>query len=134
MKRLLCFIALLLLFFESMEAQIAKAIKNENGKYGCVDNKGKWIVEPQYDEIIWHADKKYGTLIDYSTHTEGLIDNYGRVVVPIGKYTIYKTYWNEEKKSFYVDVADESKRRGEKERADGGISTGSSTGKSVKTR
>lgn len=30
-----------------------------NEKYGCINNKGKWIIEPEYDLMYWDAKTKY---------------------------------------------------------------------------
>lgn len=81
-------ISALLLFSTSLYAQIDWSKKDRTtGKYGFVDEKGKWIVAPQYDNAKYHLVGEYGEV--WKGDKEGIVNNMGKLVVPCAYKSIY---------------------------------------------
>lgn len=56
----------------------------KDGKYGMTDGKGKFIVEPEYDQIFWSPS---GIIIE-SKGKFGLLDKKGKKVLPLKFYDV----------------------------------------------
>ncbi len=63
-------------------SQITDAATGENGKYGFVDKKGKWVVSPIYYFTYWDKDNHYGTFNEDSLKKEGAVNKWGKVIIP----------------------------------------------------
>ena len=53
---------------------------DKDGDLGLIDTTGKWIVEPDYDEIWAPHESGYRIIVDNSKH--GVLDSRGNVVYP----------------------------------------------------
>ena len=53
---------------------------DKDGDLGLIDTTGKWIVEPDYDEIWAPNESGYRIIVDNSKH--GVLDSRGNVVYP----------------------------------------------------
>ena len=54
---------------------------DKDGDLGLIDTTGKWIVEPDYDEIWAPHESGYRIIVDNSKH--GVLDSRGNVVYPV---------------------------------------------------
>ena len=88
MKKVYFIIIVLLLNAINIRAQIVAAQEGSNEKWGFVDEKGKWIVEPIYSYARW-SNRGYGEVYDKSVSEDacGMVDEAGKMVYPIGEYT-----------------------------------------------
>lgn len=105
MRRIVVIVHFLLLVLSSINAQIVKADHDDSYKYGFKDKNDNWIVSPQYSHTHWYDKWKVGTFnMGVSC---GLLDEWGNVIFPIGKYTYYYVYdKKDEKGSRYVELTD----------------------------
>lgn len=77
------------------DAQIVKAKYDyPNGigggiKYGFVDANGKWVVPMQYQYAYWYEDWEMGSFRNEENGPEGLLNKWGDIIFPIGKYKKY---------------------------------------------
>lgn len=78
MRRSVFFILLLIGAISAM-AQITGI--SSNGKY-FVDSKGNRVGKGDYDYIYWYDNTKHGSFQYYSNYLEGVVDQYGKEVIP----------------------------------------------------
>lgn len=90
MKRIFCFIFGYSIAFVA-NAQIVKAERDVSKVYpfGFKDAKGNWVVKPQYKLAVWNDDWKLGTFEMEYGGPRGLLDAYGKIIFPLGKYKKY---------------------------------------------
>lgn len=89
-------------------------LKGENGLWGYVSSKNynKWYIEPIYTEIRYHVFSETGCMQVKKGQDWGLIDIYGRTIIPI-KYMqiwgdqqmVYTQDWNNKKYEFNLKQA-----------------------------
>jgi len=49
--------------------------------WGFIDNKGEYVIEPQYYSLNAFEEDEPFAIVNFSSYNQGLIDEYGRVVV-----------------------------------------------------
>lgn len=76
----------------SVYAQIVDRKKGENEKWGFVDKKGKWVIKPIYYDTQWFPDGKYGTFNETSYDKTGMVNMYGKTIIPCVYGAIYASY------------------------------------------
>ena len=58
-------------------------------KMGFVDSNDNWIVQPLYDYTRWDEDWKLGTFSNEGSESKGLLNQWGKIIFPIGNYKSY---------------------------------------------
>lgn len=90
MRRALFILIALVAISNSLFAQIVNAQKGENGKYGFVDKRGNWVVQPIYSFCLWMGE--YGIFNEKSYAQEGMVNRFGEVIVPCKYDNVFAMY------------------------------------------
>lgn len=99
MKRLFFLFALLFAVVICAQAQIVDAKKGDNGKWGFVDAKGDWVIQPKYRSATWYKDGNCGKFSSENDYfLQGAIDSRGNILIPC-KYSSVNYY----KGYFYIE-------------------------------
>lgn len=103
------FLILVLFVIASAKAQIVGAsYDSKNMKHGFYNAQNQWVVKPQYAFAYWDKERKIGTFRMEDNGPEGLIDETGKIIFPIGTYKKYYKL----KDSPYVELTDMSGKKG----------------------
>lgn len=94
------------LFSISIWGQIVGAKSAGYQKHGFVDANGNWVVQPIYDFTYWYEKWNLGTFRNKDGGPEGLLDAFGKVIFPIGKYKQYFYSRN------YITLTDMDEKKG----------------------
>lgn len=102
-KAVFVFMAFIVSF--SAYAQIVDMKEGEDYKWGFVDKKGKWVIKPIYYYTHWFPKSKYGTFNETSHDKTGMVNMYGKTVIPCVHREIYASY-EEDYKHYIVIIKD----------------------------
>src|SRR5688572_27899068 len=83
MKRIILFLIYPILIFNAQRVTSQqsewKATASLNQKWGIIDNKGNWILEPKYEELQEIGDDTY---ISKTNTKYGIVDGAGNTIIP----------------------------------------------------
>lgn len=73
---------LLLIFFTMIGCRSHQlAIVKQNGKYGCINRKGQFVIQPRWDWVLYDSYRKL--ILVESDSNFGYVNNRDKIVIPI---------------------------------------------------
>ncbi|MBP3511349.1 MAG: WG repeat-containing protein [Prevotella sp.] len=94
---------ILIFFFYSIfgYSQIVDAQEGDNGKYGFVDKKGNWVIQPIYYSTYWDKSNLYGKFFE-EEHV-GAVNKNGEIVFS-AMYKDVSMFYNDELNIYIINL------------------------------